>query len=77
MSRAWRSITRKRLEEQAQIAKVNDTDDPRTYDEAMERPDAAEWCEDEKRAFEKMGVFEVVPHPKGRKVVGRTWVFCV
>jgi len=46
--------------------------------EAMARPDAAEWelaCEDEKRAFERMGVYEVVPRPTDRKVVGSKWVF--
>jgi hypothetical protein len=44
----------------------------------MARPDATEWelaCDDEKRTFEAMDVFEVVPRPKGRKVVGSKWVF--
>jgi hypothetical protein len=46
----------------------------------MARPDAAEWevvCEAERHAFEHMGMYEVVPHPKGRKVVGSKWVFCI
>ena len=46
----------------------------------MARPDAAEWevaCKDEKRSFELMGVYEVVPRPKGRKVVGSKWVFWI
>jgi hypothetical protein len=43
-------------------------------------PDAAEWeivCDAEKRAFEHMEVYKVVPRPKGRKVVGSRWVFCI
>ena len=57
---------------------ANNTIDPRTYAEAMSRPDTAEWeaaCEDEHCAFERMGVYEVVPRPKDRKVVGSKWVF--
>jgi hypothetical protein len=44
----------------------------------MARPDAAQWelaCMSELRAFETMGVYEVVPRPKDRKVVGSKWVF--
>jgi hypothetical protein len=44
----------------------------------MARPDAAEWelaCDDKKRSFKTMGVYEIVPRPKGRKVVGSKWVF--
>jgi hypothetical protein len=44
----------------------------------MARPDAAEWelaCDNEKRAFEHLGVYEVVPRPHDRKVVGSKWVF--
>ena len=46
----------------------------------MAHPDAAEWevaCDAEKRAFEHMGVYQVVPRPKGRRVVGSRWVFRV
>ena len=60
------------------MAVIDDAGDPRSYVEAMAHPDAAEWemaCEAEKRAFEHMGVYEVVPCPKGRKVVGSRWVF--
>ena len=32
-------------------------------------------CDAEKHAFEHMGVYEIVPHPKGRKVIGSRWVF--
>jgi hypothetical protein len=44
----------------------------------MARPDAVEWelaCENEKRTFENLGVYEIVPHPDDRKVVGSKWVF--
>jgi len=70
--------TRKRPAEKAKVARTDATGDPRTYAQAMARTDAAEWevaCEAERRAFERMGVYEVVPRPKGRKVVGSKWVF--
>jgi hypothetical protein len=54
------------------------TGDLCTYAQAMACPDAAEWevvCEAEHRAFEHMGVYEVILHSKGRKVVGSKWVF--
>lgn len=55
------------------MAKASEVANPRTYAEAMARPDAAEWemaCDTERRAFEHMGVYEIVPCPKGWKVVG-------
>ena len=67
-------------EEHARVAKANNTGDPRTYAEAMARPDAADWemaCDAERRTFESMGVYDVVPCPKGRKVVGSHWAFCI
>jgi hypothetical protein len=66
--------------ELARVAKADNASDPRTYAEAMRRPDAAEWeiaCDAEKHAFEHMGVYEVVPRPKGRKIIGSKWVFRV
>ena len=60
------------------MAVIDNAGDLCSYAEAMAHPDAAEWemaCEAEKRAFEHMGVYEVVPCPKGRKVVGSRWVF--
>ncbi len=54
--------------------------DPKTYAEAMKRPDAEMWeltCEGEKRQFEAMGVYEVVPRPHNKKVIGSKWVFRV
>jgi hypothetical protein len=72
--------TRKRHAEKAKVAHTDVTGDLRTYAQAMAHPDAAEWevaCEAEHRAFEHMGVYEVVPCLKGRKVVGSKWVFCI
>jgi hypothetical protein len=46
----------------------------------MKRSDAADWdaaCEDEIRMFQQMGVYDVVPRPEGRKVIGSKWVFRV
>jgi Reverse transcriptase (RNA-dependent DNA polymerase) len=57
---------------------VDTASDPRTYAEAMSHLDAAQWeaaCEDEMRSFESMGVYEIAPCPKDRKVVGSKWVF--
>jgi transposase InsO family protein len=62
----------------ANLAQADILPDPKTYAEAMKRPDAAMWelaCEGEKRQFEAMGVYEVVPRPQGKKVVGSKWVF--
>ena len=44
----------------------------------MACPDANKWeaaCTDEIGVFDHMEVYKVVPHPKGRKVVGSKWVF--
>jgi reverse transcriptase-like protein len=44
----------------------------------MSHADVAEWdaaCEDERHAFESLGVYEIVPWPKERKVIGSKWVF--
>jgi len=71
------SYNRPSSTEQANVVLTDKTDDPRTYKEAMVRSDAAEWdaaCKDEIRNFQQMGVYNVVPQPKGRKVVGSKWV---
>jgi hypothetical protein len=60
--------TRERLPRRAKVAQANTSGDPRTYVQAMAH--AAEWeaaCEAERRAFERMGVYEVVP----RQMAGR------
>jgi len=74
------SYNRSRPAEQANIVLADETGNPQTYEEAMARSNAAEWdvaCEDEIRNFQQMGVYDVVPRPKGRKVVGSKWVLCI
>jgi hypothetical protein len=42
--------------------------------------DAAQWeavCEEEIHAFQRLGIYKVVPRLKGWKVVGSKWVFKV
>jgi len=59
--------------EHVTIARTSTSDDPWTYAEAMSHPDTAEWdatCKEEMNSFQHMGVYKVVPRPKGRKVVG-------
>jgi hypothetical protein len=68
----------KRNAECAAVAQGDPASDPQTYAEAMARPDAVEWelaCNDEKCMFENMGVYELVPRPTDRKIVGSKWVF--
>ena len=62
----------------ANIAKTNELSDPLTYAEAMKRSDAVQWemaCKQERKAFEGMGVYSVIPCPQGHKVMGSKWVF--
>jgi hypothetical protein len=52
--------------------------DPLTYHDAMSRQDHNEWikaCNAELEVLKKFGVFEEVPRPQDRKVVGSKWVF--
>jgi hypothetical protein len=54
--------------------------EPKTYNEAMSSLDAAEWltaCEDKMRTWKHLDVYDIVPWPKGWKIVGSKWVFCV
>ena len=64
--------------ERTSIAHTGITPEPKTYTEVMKRPDAAMWeaaCEEECKPFEAMEVFEVVPRPANKKVVGSKWVY--
>ena len=64
----------------ASIAQADISKDPKTYTEAMQQPDVAEWevaCKDEKQSFKAMGIYKVISCPKGRKVMGSKWVFCI
>ena len=69
--------SRSRTAEQANVARIDMSQDPKTYAEAMARPDADKWelaCEDELRSFHNMDVYELVPRPRDRKVIGSKWV---
>jgi reverse transcriptase-like protein len=70
--------TQKHTKEHASVAQADTTSDPQTYAQAMACSNAAEWklaCNDKCHAFEHMGIYEVIPCPKGQKVVGSKWVF--
>src|SRR5216683_3835206 len=46
----------------------------------MASPDAVEWlmaCEDKMQTWKQLNVYDVVPRPKGRKIVSSKWVFHV
>jgi len=46
----------------------------------MASPDAAKWltaCEEEMRTWKDLEVHDVVPWPKGQKIIGSKWVFCI
>ena len=51
---------------------------PLTYHDTMSWEDHDEWikaCNAELEVLKKFGVFEEVPRPKDRKIVGSKWVF--
>jgi len=53
-------------------------DDPRTYEEAMNRPDVDLWKTamlEELKIFEKIGLYEEVERLKDRKVISSKWVY--
>jgi hypothetical protein len=59
---------------------LTDTAEPKMYNEAMASPDASEWlaaCEEEIQTWKDLDVYDIVPWPKGRKVIGSKWVFRV
>ena len=66
--------------EQANVVLTDKTNDLRTYKKAMACSNAAEWdaaCKDKIHNFQQMGVYNVVPRPKGCKVVRSKWVLCI
>jgi hypothetical protein len=53
---------------------------PRTFKQAMKSPDAAKWLQAAKTEYNgiiKMNVFELVPRPNDKNIVGSTWNFRV
>src|SRR6266851_9410426 len=56
------------------------TPEPKTYNEAMASLDTTKWlaaCEDEMWTWKHLNMYNVIPQPKGHKVIGSKWVFCV
>jgi hypothetical protein len=56
---------------QANLANGEPLTDPQTYAKAMAHPDANEWeaaCVAEMSVFEHMGVYEIVLHPKNKRL---------
>jgi len=57
---------------------VNIDPDLLTYTEAMSCPDKAQWraaCTEEMEQFVYQNIFDMVPKPKGYKVVDCKWIF--
>jgi len=54
--------------------------EPLSYSEALRRPDAEQWKQaalEELNAHSTNGTWELVPRPKGKKIIGSKWVFKV
>ena len=69
-------VTRAVGSESAKIANIDPN--PLIYAEAMSRSDRAQWraaCAEEMEQFVHQNIFDMVPKPKGRKVVDCKWVF--
>ena len=61
-----------------ETAKATKVGDPLSYNNAMSWPDATEWrkaCRAELDMFKKQELYEEVPKPRNRKIVGCKWVF--
>jgi len=57
-----------------------DTLELKIYNEAMASQDAIEWltaCKEEMWTWKDLDVYDIVPQPKGCKVIGSKWVFHV
>ena len=53
---------------------------PLSYSEALRRPNAKQWKQaalEELNAYSTNGTWELVPRPKGKKIIGSMWVFKV
>jgi transposase InsO family protein len=64
--------------EEVYKATVSSDDEPRTFNEAINRPDADLWyaaMTEELKIFEKIGLYEAVERPRDRKIVDSKWVF--
>jgi len=67
---------RPRTAEHASVARTDKATEPKTWADALARPELWEAaCQEERQLFGAMGVYEVVPRPEGRKVIGSKWVY--
>jgi len=83
----WKSTRQKkptiRFEGSGQLQATMDNpteDEPLTYKQATRSPQADQWkaaMETEYNALIKMGTWELVPEPKGRKIIKSKWVYKV
>jgi hypothetical protein len=54
--------------------------EPKTYNKVMASPDTVEWltvCEDKTCTWKNLDVYNIIPQPKGWKVIRSKWVFHV
>jgi len=54
--------------------------EPKTYDEAMASSNAVKWlatCKEEMRTWKDLDIYDIIPWPKGHKIIGSKWVFCI
>jgi len=52
--------------------------EPPDYNQAISAPDADQWwiaMRDEMDSLKRLGVWEVVPQPEGRNIIGCKWVY--
>jgi hypothetical protein len=59
---------------------ANSSNEPRTYQEAIDSPDSDKWRDamaDELNSLESHGTWEIVDRPQGRRVISSKWVYRV
>lgn len=79
-SKAPRSQSRSDLDANLCFTAFNPHDEPRSLKEVQEREDWPEWKEamdKEMDQLKKMGTYELVDLPEGRKAVGCRWVYLI
>jgi len=63
--------------ERASLAHIETMPDLKTYAKVMKCPDTDLWdaaCKVKKKSFEIMDIYDMVPRPKNRKILGSKWV---
>ena len=62
------------------LAQATDILEPQSYKQALKSPDSPEWqkaMDDELQSLRENEVYEIVPRPRGQKIVDSRWVFKV